>query len=52
MKRKTKAIKYTEKEAEKFVDDFFSGPKLKKKLNSKEIKKIILGQYENKYLRI
>jgi len=35
-----------EQDAEQFVEDFFNTPKLKKKLSSKELKKIILEQYD------
>lgn len=36
---------------EEFIEDFFSGPKLKKKLTQKEIKESILSQYEEKFLK-
>ncbi len=36
----------TEQDPEKIVDDFFNTPKLKKKLSSREMKKIILEQYD------
>lgn len=36
----------TEYEPEKIVDEFFNTPKLKKKLSSREMKKIILRQYD------
>lgn len=35
-----------EQNAEEFIEDFFNTPKLKKKLSSKELKKIILEQYD------
>lgn len=33
-------------DAEEFVEDFFNTPKLKRKLSPKELKKIILEQYD------
>ena len=36
----------TEQNPDRLVDDFFNTPKLKKKLSSREMKKIILRQYD------
>jgi len=42
-----KVILKSEQSPEEIVKDFFNTPKLKKRLTSKEIKKVIMEQYEN-----
>ena len=42
-------IRKKEIDPEKFVEDFCNVPKLKKRMNAKELKKIFEKQYEEEY---
>lgn len=46
-----KSFEEEEDKHEEFVDGFFNVPKLKKKLSTRDIKKIIYEQYDEKLRR-